>query len=134
MDISKKPIASHSTPARGDLAVMNASEVPFEIKRLFWINRMPLMAQRGKHAHREGHQFLIAVGGSVQIRSTGPGGVKNHFMLARPEEGLYVPPMHWLEIVNTNAKTVLLCLASNEYNEVDYVRDFEEFKALSRTV
>ena len=134
MEITKIPVPTHPTPARGDLSVVNSKEIPFEVKRVFWITRMPLLARRGGHAHLEGHQFLIVPHGSIQVVSMGPGGVKNKFNLARPEEALYVPPLHWLEITNTNAKTALLVLASNEYSEKDYIRDFDSFKTLAGAV
>jgi len=134
MNISKLPVTTHATPARGDLSVVNANEIPFDVKRVFWISRMPVLARRGGHAHREGHQFLIVPHGSIQIVACGPGMVKTKFNLARPEEALYVPPLHWLEITNTNAKTALVVLASNEYSEKDYIRDFAQFQEMARSV
>ena len=139
--ISKLTISTHATPDRGDLSVMSlpgpewagVRTVPFQVRRMFWITRMPQLARRGQHAHREGHQFMICPTGGIQVHSESADG-KQVVMLQGPEHGLYVPPMHWLDIRNVSPKTSLVVLASNEYQESDYIRDHDEFLQLIRPV
>lgn len=140
--ITKLTISTHATPDRGDLSVMDlpcpewqgVRTVPFQVRRMFWITRMPQLARRGQHAHREGHQFMICPTGGIQVDSIGPDCKKQHLMLQGPEVGLHVPPMHWLDIRNISPKTSLVVLASNDYKESDYIRDYDEFLQLIRPV
>ncbi len=130
--ITKHTVNTHGTFTRGDLSVveLNKSLVPFEVKRVFWITNMAQLARRGGHAHRAGEQFMFCPTGSVQIRWAAPKGEGGNLILTGAENAIHVPPLHWLDIRNVHQKTVLVVLASNPYEEADYIRDEAEFKRL----
>lgn len=131
-------IRSHATSPhapgvdRGILTVLEHSELPFKPKRLFWITGMPRLGSRGGHAHREGHQFLVALAGQARVLASGPKLLKSTWNLQSPDSGIWVPPMHWLDIRIFSSRTVLLVLASNAYAESDYIRDQAEFDKLAQ--
>ena len=102
------------------------SEVPFAPKRFFLVHDVPSIEARGAHAHKECHQFLVCVSGSVQV-IVDDGSSKFEFLLDNPEEGLYMPPLTWGTQYRYSQSAVLLVLASHEYDSNDYIRDYEEF-------
>lgn len=103
--------------------------VPFEIKRAYWTYYTPHNVIRGNHAHLDLQQLIIALSGRLEIETTNTLGEKNEFILDDPKKCLYIPPKYWRTIKFSHS-AVLLCLASKEYNEDDYIRDYEEFKKL----
>lgn len=116
---------------RGRLTVAEAgANVPFEIKRVYWITDVPPGARRGGHAHRRATELLVAVAGSFVVRCTHPqhGG---EFELGAGGPALLVPPLVWREAVGFTAGAVCLVLASEPYDEDEYVHDLEEFQALA---
>jgi hypothetical protein len=112
----------------GDLIVASAhSEIPFIPKRVFLIhNVFDNELVRGKHAHKECHQFLIVSSGSLTIRYLNKN-INKTIVLDNPNVGLYLPPLTWSEQTNYNPDTILLVLASHDYNELDYIRNYEDF-------
>jgi dTDP-4-dehydrorhamnose 3,5-epimerase-like enzyme len=113
--------------ARGKLRAGEfPGELPFEPKRFFLVSEVPSDIVRGQHAHIECEQFLIAVRGSVRVRTTSMGIVREHW-LKDPSVGLFLPRMVWGEQDCYSADCVLLVLASQEYDSSDYLRDFQEF-------
>lgn len=111
---------------RGYLSVVeNGIDIPFDIKRIYYLYMVPEVA-RGAHAHKELQQLLIATSGSVEVIMD-DGESKKSFMLDRPWKGLLIPSGLWRDLENFSGGAVLMCLASEGYNENDYIRDYQEF-------
>ncbi|QNE39091.1 WxcM-like domain-containing protein [Hymenobacter sp. NBH84] len=133
MNVQKPYLLTFDTigaPDLGYIAVAGNSALPFQIKRTYWIYCTPETVARGHHAHHELQQVVIAVHGSIEFVLENVAGEKTIFHLEKPNVGLYIPEMHW-RTINFSHDAVLLCLASTEYNEADYIRDFEVFQALA---
>lgn len=103
--------------------------VPFEIKRVYWTYNTPSNITRGNHAHKSLSQVLIAINGILKVELESTKGKISTFCLSDPNTGLLVPPIHWRKITFSQS-AVLLCLASEVYDEKDYIRDYSEFKNL----
>jgi hypothetical protein len=102
--------------------------VPFEICRVFYIYDIPGGEDRGAHAHKECHQFIIAVSGSFEIEMN-DGKAKRTVVLNRPYYGLHIPPGIWAAEKGFSSGAICLVLASHKYDEPDYLREYEEFIA-----
>lgn len=112
---------------RGSLAAMEfVSQCPFVPKRLFLVHGVPSKSVRGEHAHFECHQFLIAVSGSVAV-AVDDGKNRGSVVLDSPALGLYIPPLTWGSQYQFSNDAVLLVLASHEYNDADYIRDYSKY-------
>lgn len=112
---------------RGNLSIIEEMKnVPFEIKRSFWIYDVPGGEIRGGHAFRETQEFIVALSGSFDV-VIDDGRVKQTFSLNRSYYGLYVPKMMWRQMVNFSTNSLALVVASTEYNPNDYIYDYEEF-------
>ena len=112
---------------RGNIsAVNNRVEVPFDIKRVFYLYDIPGGESRGAHAHKECHQFLVAASGAFEVLMD-DGNTKRQVQLNRPYMGLHVPPGIWASEINFSSGAICLVLASHDYNEHDYIRDYNEF-------
>lgn len=115
---------------RGNLTfVEGMRHVPFEIKRVFYLYDVPTGADRGAHAHKQLHQFLICLSGSFDV-SLDDGSQKKIVHLNRPWHGLHIPPMIWAAEINFDPGSVCLVFASDKYDEADYIRDYDEFVTL----
>jgi hypothetical protein len=113
--------------SRGNLSfVEGGRHIPFDIKRVYYLYDVPGGAERGGHAHKDLHQLIIAMSGSFDI-TLDDGREKKTFHLARSYYGLYVCPMIWREMDNFSSGAVCLVLASNQYDEADYYREYDEF-------
>lgn len=111
---------------RGYLSVVEGGiDIPFEIKRIYYLYMVPEVA-RGAHAHKALQQLLIATSGSVEVIMD-DGKEKKSFMLDRPWKGLLIPAGLWRDLENFSGGAVLMCLASEKYDENDYIRDYKEF-------
>ena len=118
------------TDVRGNLTFIEGERhVPFPIRRVFYLYDVPTGADRGAHSHRQQHQFLICLSGSFDVQLD-DGTQTRTVHLNRPWKGLHVPPMIWAAEVNFDAGTVCLVLASDEFSEADYIRDYQEFISL----
>lgn len=106
--------------------VHNNIEIPFAIKRVFYLYDIPGGESRGAHAHKECHQFLIAASGSFEV-FLDDGRSKKVVQLNRPNIGLHIPPGIWASEVNFSSGSICLVLASQKYNELDYLRNYSEF-------
>lgn len=116
---------------RGNLTFIESNHhVPFDIKRVFYLYDIPTEENRGAHAHKTLHQFLICLTGSFDVE-VDDGESKGLIHLNRPWKGLHIPPMIWAAEVNFDSGSVCLVLASEEYREDDYIRDYTQF--LSKT-
>lgn len=118
--------------ARGRLVVQEAlSElVPFEIKRTFFIFDTTPGTVRGHHAHYRNRQMLICVSGACTIACEMPDGMRTAYRLDWPDKGLFIEGMVWHEMREFSKDAVLLVLASEHYNEADYVRSYDEFRQI----
>jgi dTDP-4-dehydrorhamnose 3,5-epimerase-like enzyme len=110
----------------GYITVVEKSKVPFAIKRVYWTYFTPNAVVRGHHAHRELQQVLVAVNGKIWIKIEENNGRKSEFTLETPSSGLFIPPNCWRSIQFSHS-AVLMCLASQEYQESDYIRTYEGF-------
>lgn len=106
--------------------IENNTHIPFDISRVYYVYDVPGGAERGGHAHKNLHQFIVAMSGSFDI-TLDDGKDKKKFHLARSYYGLYVCPMIWREIDNFSSGSVLMCLASEKYDESDYFRRYDDF-------
>ena len=102
------------------------NHIPFDIKRVFYMYDIPGGAYRGAHAHKELHQFIVAMSGSFDVELDN-GDRKERFHLNRSYFGLYVPPMTWGFLDNFSSGVVCMVLASDKYDERDYIRDYDQF-------
>ena len=118
---------------RGHLVVVEGmKDIPFEIKRVFYIYGSDPDIVRGQHANRKSQFVLINVAGQSKIRVKDGLGNEAVFCLNRPRTGVYIPTMAWKEMYDFSPDSVLLCLASEHYDESEYIRDFDAFEALVR--
>lgn len=114
---------------RGNLTFLEGERhVPFAIRRVYYLYDVPGGAERGGHAHYDLHQMIIAMSGSFDV-VLDDGRNKRRFHLNRSYYGLYVCPMMWRELDNFSSGSVCLVLASNRYDEADYIRDYASFLA-----
>ena len=122
-----------------DLPVIHAPEgnltfvegcrhVPFDIARIYYLYDVPGGATRGGHAHRSLEQVMIAMSGSFDVLLD-DGSDKKEVTLSRSFRGLYIGRMIWRELVNFSSGSVCMVLASDYYDEADYFRDYDEFRA-----
>ncbi|MCH5328581.1 MAG: WxcM-like domain-containing protein [Coprobacter sp.] len=98
-------------------------DIPFEIARVFYLYDVPGGESRGAHAHKNCHQFIMAASGSFEVLLD-DGRNKKTVLLNRPYYGLHVPPGMWAQQRNFSSGSICLVLASEEYDESDYIRDY----------
>lgn len=106
--------------------IHNSIEIPFQIKRIFYLYDVPGGESRGAHAHKECHQFLIAASGSFEVLLN-DGKIQRVVQLNRPYLGLHIHPMIWSSEINFSSGAICLALASLEYSEKDYLREYDTF-------
>ncbi|HYH16650.1 MAG TPA: FdtA/QdtA family cupin domain-containing protein [Flavisolibacter sp.] len=111
--------------------VHNSIELPFDVRRVFYLYDIPGGESRGAHAHRECHQFLIAASGSFEVLLD-DGRTQRLVQLNRPYHGLHIPPLIWASEINFSSGSICLVLASHTYNADDYIREYDEFKKISK--
>jgi hypothetical protein len=107
-------------------SIQNSIEIPFDIKRIFYLYDIPGGKDRGAHAHLECHQFLIAGSGSFDVLLD-DGKSKKLVTLNQPYQGLHIPPGIWASEINFSSGSICLVLASHKYDEKDYIREYGEF-------
>lgn len=113
--------------ARGILSFAELEKnIPFNPKRCFWITNVPDGGVRGQHAHKELHQYLICLKGSVTV-ALDDSKFRTEVKLDVTNVGLHIPPKVWATQYKYSSDSVLLVMASSEYDESDYLRDYEEF-------
>ena len=116
------------TDPRGNLSIIEQiKNCPFEIKRVHWIYDVPGGIDRGGHAYKETEEFIVALSGSFDV-VIDDGTIKMTYPLNRSYFGLYVPKGMWRTMTNFSTNSLALVLSSTEYDENDYVSDFEEYK------
>lgn len=115
------------TDPRGNLSFIEGGQhIPFDIKRVYYLYDVPGGSDRGSHAHRKLHQFIVAMSGSFDVVFD-DGKEKKRFHMNRSHYGLYVCPMMWRDLDNFSSGAVCMVLASERYDETDYIRDYEQF-------
>jgi len=112
----------------GSITVIdNALEnIPFKVKRIFYLYDIPAGKSRGAHAHKECHQILIALTGAFEVLLD-DGDTKRTVAINQPFLGLHIPPGIWASEQNFSSASICLVLTSHEYDENDYIRDYDEF-------
>lgn len=112
---------------KGNITVVeNNKDVPFEVERIYYLYDIPGGESRGAHAHYNLEQLLVAASGSFDV-TLDDGGVKRTFTLNRPYQGLYIKSGLWRELNNFSSGSVCMVLASEKYDEADYIRSYDEF-------
>ena len=120
-------LPNHGDP-RGNLSFAeNIKQLPFVIKRVYWIYDVPGGAIRGGHAYKNNEEFVIALSGSFDI-VLDDGTEKQRFSLNRSYYGLYIPKGMWRQMDNFSTNSVALILSSTPYSEEDYIYNYEDFK------
>ncbi len=112
---------------RGSLTfVQDSDQIPFDIKRVYWIYDLPSGAGRGGHSHKELTELLIATSGSFDVNIF-DGSNWERYQLNRPYKGLLIPPGYWRTLDNFASGSVCMVIASDFYNEEEYIRELDEF-------
>jgi dTDP-4-dehydrorhamnose 3,5-epimerase-like enzyme len=114
--------------ARGVLTSLEV--VPFDVRNVFFLHSV--RSERGGHAHRKTHQLIVPVSGSFTVRAS-DGSDSIDYQLLAPARALHVPPMHWLRLYDFTPSAVCLVLTDRAHDDADYIRDWDEFVALSRS-
>lgn len=116
---------------RGHLVVVEgAQDIPFEIKRIFYIYGSDKNVIRGQHANLHTEFVLINVAGTSKVRVKDGKGNEAVFSLNRPHTGVYLPKMVWKDMYDFSEDSVLLCLASEHYDAEEYIRNYDEFERI----
>jgi len=117
---------------RGNLSfIEEGNQIPFKIKRIYWIYDVPGGEFRGSHAFKETEEIIIALSGSFDVILHNGESEQQH-SLNRAYYGIYVPKMIWRKLENFSTNSLALILASADYLESDYIRDFEDFLTLCK--
>ena len=113
---------------RGHLVIVEgAQDIPFEIKRIFYIYGSDPDVVRGQHANRESEFVLINVAGKSKVKVRDGKGNEAVYSLNRPHTGIYLPKMIWKDMYDFSEDSVLLCVASTHYDAKEYIRNYDEF-------
>ena len=112
---------------RGKLSVVEKDIIPFSIKRVYYLYDVPSDSYRGGHAHKNLIQFMIPLSGSFEVLLD-DGMNKKKIMLNKPNKGLLIPQGIWREMDNFSSGAICMVLASENYEESDYFRDYGEFQ------
>lgn len=113
---------------RGNIAVIENEAIPFEIKRVYYLFDVPSSARRGGHAHKELWELLIPLSGSFDV-GLNDGSQTKTVTLNKPDKGLLIRSGIWRELENFSSGSVCLVIASEVFDESDYIRDFDDFLA-----
>lgn len=111
---------------RGNLSVIEKDIIPFEIRRVYYLYDVPSGAERGGHSHKQQKEFLIALSGSFDV-ILNDGEQEKTVTLNKPNQGLLIETGIWRELKNFSSGAVCLVIASDVFDEEDYIRDFDEF-------
>jgi len=114
--------------SRGNLSVIEGDTIPFVSKRVYYLYDVPSGGERGGHAHKEQLELLIAVSGSFDVVLNDGSSIKK-IALNKPNIGLLIPIGIWRELENFSSGSVCLVLASGQFDEEDYIRDYDIFKS-----
>ncbi len=113
---------------RGHLVVVEGiKDIPFDVKRIFYIYGSDKNIIRGQHANKKTEFVLINVVGSSKVKVNDGKGNEAVFTLNRPHTGIYLPKMIWKDMYDFSEDSVLLCLASEQYDSSEYIRNYDDF-------
>jgi oxalate decarboxylase/phosphoglucose isomerase-like protein (cupin superfamily) len=112
-------------------AINNHIEIPFQVKRVYYLYDVPGGEERGAHAHKNLKQLIVAASGSFDL-TVDDGSTKRTFQLNRPNMGVLMPAGLWRELHNFSSGSICLVLASDVYEVNDYIRDYKEFLILKK--
>lgn len=113
---------------RGHLVIVEGmNDIPFDIKRIFYIYGSDSNVVRGQHANRRSEFVLINVAGTSKVKVKDGKGNEVVYSLNRPHTGIYLPRMIWKDMYDFSEDSVLLCLASTHYDASEYIRNYDEF-------
>ncbi len=135
IDPSKKSPYIIDFPQIGDSSIGYISvtqlndSLPFEIKRVFWTYFTPESIVRGRHSHYKTQEIIVAVSGRIIVTTENGYGEINTFVLDKPNIGLYIPSCVWLTMQYSHS-AVQMVFASTEFNQNDYIRDYDDFKRI----
>ena len=115
---------------QGYISVAENSNLPFEVKRVYWTYFTPESVQRGGHAHHDLEQILVAVAGKIIVTTQMPGEQEQRFILETANQGIFLPKYCW-HIMEFSHNAVQMCIANMAYEESDYIRDYNDFKKLA---
>ena len=121
--------AKIGSPALGYITIGENSTLPFTVQRVYWTYFTPDSVIRGHHAHRDLEQLIFATSGRIEFVLEGLDGNSETFVLDSPNVALYIPRLYW-RTIKFSHNAVLLCMASLEYSEDDYIREYTDFQAL----
>jgi hypothetical protein len=111
----------------GSISVVeNGNNIPFNVKRIYYLYDVPSSESRGGHAHYELEQYIIAASGSFDV-IIDDGDNKRRISLNNPNQALHIVPGLWRELENFSSGSICMVLASEKYSEEDYIRDYDEF-------
>jgi hypothetical protein len=110
-------------------AIESGLDVPFEIRRIFFIR--DVRGERGGHAHRATHQLLVPIAGTFSVEVS-DGSESASYSMHDPHRGLYLPPMTWVRLSEFTTRAICLVLADTHYADASYIRDWDEFVAMSQ--
>jgi hypothetical protein len=113
-------------------SINNIDEIPFSISRVFYLYDIPGGESRGAHAHKQCHQFLMAASGSFEVLLD-DGFTQRTIHLNKPNLGLHIPPGIWASEINFSSGAICLVMASHQYSEIDYIRNYQEFQATKKS-
>lgn len=112
---------------KGNLTVVqNGLQIPFDVKRVFYLYDIPGGESRGAHAHKKCHQFIVSASGAFEVL-VDDGITQRIIQLNRPYLGVHIPPMIWASEINFSSGSICLVLASHGYDENDYIRDYDDY-------
>ena len=119
--------------SRGNLSIIEEmKQIPFKIKRVYWIYDVPGGVERGGHAYRQNEEFIVALSGSFDV-CLDNGKEKKVISLNRSYMGVYIPKGVWRVMNNFSTNSLALIVSSIDYDEKDYIKDYEEFLQYSTT-
>lgn len=110
------------------IAIENGKTIPFDVRRIYYLYDVPAGESRGGHAHKQLDQLIVAASGSFNVVLF-DGLEKRNVTLDRPSHGLLIGPGIWRDLEDFTAGSVCLVLASREYDENDYIRDYQQYLA-----
>ena len=114
---------------KGTLSVIDSNNnIPFDIKRIFYVYDIPKNTQRGGHAHKKLKQFIWSIYGAIDVFTFSKDGKQNKFNLSKPNVGLFLPEMIWSHQITLQENCIYCVGASDYYEEDEYIRSWSEFK------
>jgi hypothetical protein len=119
--------------AKGNLSFIEGGLIPFAIQRVYYLYDVPSHAERLGHAHKKQQKLLVALSGSFEVVLR-DGQSEKVVVLSRPNLGLYIPNGIWREMRNFSSGSICLVIASENFDEGDYVRDFSEYQSLKNRI